>query len=150
MSCVCDLTKEKTECLCQSLITGKSTANEPVDLMRSRYVAFATGKVDYLYATSSKALQQQLTINELKESCDNTQFIGLEIIEHNDDWVEFKADYLVDDILSCIHETSQFIKEGATWKYDNGVLHPSEQIKVKRNDLCPCGSNKKFKKCHQK
>lgn len=118
--------------------------------MRSRYVAFATGKVEYLYATSSKALQKQLTINELKDSCDNTQFIGLEIIDYNNDWVEFKADYLVDDILSCIHETSQFIKEGDTWKYDSGVLHPSEQTKVKRNDLCPCGSDKKFKKCHMK
>ena len=39
---------------------------------------------------------------------------------------------------------SSFIKEDGTWKYLDGELYNS---KIERNESCPCGSGKKFKKC---
>lgn len=150
MNCVCDLNLLKNDCICQALINKQRKAVSPVELMRSRYVAFATGEADYLFETSSKALQQMLTVQKLQESCDSTQFIGLEIIDHNEDSVEFKAKYLVDSLFGIIHETSKFIKEDDNWKYDTGTLHPTVDVNIKRNDICPCGSDKKFKKCHMK
>lgn len=149
-NCVCDLNALQQDCCCASLINGQASAEKPVELMRSRYVAFATGEVDYLYSTSSLNLKKQLTIQDLQDSCDNTTFVGLEVLEYEKDLVEFKASYLVGDIFSCIHETSKFIYEDTGWKYDSGIMHASPEIRIKRNDLCPCGSNKKFKKCHMK
>jgi uncharacterized protein YecA (UPF0149 family) len=40
--------------------------------------------------------------------------------------------------------TVDFVKEDAA---TGGVAHPIHQA-AGRNDPCPCGSGKKFKKCH--
>jgi SEC-C motif-containing protein len=45
-----------------------------------------------------------------------------------------------------------FIREADGWKFEDGDLVPEKPIvreapKVGRNDPCPCGSGKKYKKC---
>lgn len=41
-----------------------------------------------------------------------------------------------------LHERSRFLKIDDCWFYIDGV-----QPKVGRNDPCPCGSGRKYKKC---
>jgi SEC-C motif domain protein len=50
------------------------------------------------------------------------------------------------------HELAQFKNENGTWFFwDGGPPKPKQFIrqapKTGRNDPCPCGSGKKFKKC---
>ena len=47
--------------------------------MRSRYSAFALNHVEYLWRTSSTALQKTLTLDALAETCETFDFIALEI-----------------------------------------------------------------------
>ena len=144
--CCCGLSFTYSNC-CELLHNGQK-ANTPEALMRSRYSAFAKSKVDYLWFTSSAALQNGLTKADLKSTCDAYDFVKLEVINAVDDQVEFIASMIIDNELHQIHEVSQFILEDDDWKYDAGNLRPTPVIKIGRNDLCPCGSDKKFKKCH--
>lgn len=132
---------------CQPLHTG-SVANSPEQLMRSRYSAFALANTDYLLQTSSEQLKKNLSQEELAQTCETFEFISLQVISAQDAQVEFVANLLLGDELHPLHETSSFIKQGQEWKYDTGVLHHTETVKLGRNDKCPCGSNKKFKQCH--
>lgn len=66
--------------------------------------------------------------------------------------VEFKAYYTdkKSGIDSIHHEKSTFLKSKGQWFYLNGKINPPEtnlMKKVSRNDPCPCGSGKKYKKC---
>ena len=49
------------------------------------------------------------------------------------------------------HENAYFKKIDGNWMYEVGDVKPMtvvrEGAKVGRNDPCPCGSGKKFKKC---
>lgn len=132
---------------CQPLHSG-SVANTPEQLMRSRYSAFALANTEYLLQTSSEQLQRNLSQQELLQTCEAFQFISLQVISAQGSQVEFIAQLLLNDELHPLHETSSFIKQNEHWKYDTGVLHPTDIINLGRNDKCPCGSNKKFKQCH--
>ena len=81
----------------------------------------------------------------LKWSKSNT-WIKLEVLNSSDKIVEFKAYYLDEKLNATIHhEKSTFKKEGTVWFYVDGDL--KSQAKVGRNDPCPCGSGKKYKRC---
>ncbi|MBT4699861.1 MAG: hypothetical protein HOB79_02200, partial [Rhodospirillaceae bacterium] len=49
------------------------------------------------------------------------------------------------------HERSDFKREQGQWVYTGGQMNPRGEPrrvqKVGRNEPCPCGSGKKFKKC---
>ena len=147
-SCLCK--SKEVACPCQDIISGQRKADNPLQLMRSRYVAFATGASGYLYQTSSSKLKLELTESDLKAACESCKFIGLAIVEATDTAVEFKADFIADGYLQQIHEQSYFVIEDDDWKYDSGELFDTPIIKIERNEQCPCGSGKKFKKCHAK
>ncbi len=64
--------------------------------------------------------------------------------------VEFKAYSTFKGEPQVLHERSKFLKEDGQWFYvagqhKNPVITTSE--KIGRNDVCPCGSGKKYKKC---
>ncbi|MGN5267109.1 YchJ family metal-binding protein [Aeromonas dhakensis] len=46
----------------------------------------------------------------------------------------------------CLHERSRFVRHQGRWVYTDGEQDPAP-LRVGRNDPCPCGSGKKFKKC---
>lgn len=144
--CPCCSGKNYSTC-CQILHNGGSAQN-PEQLMRSRYSAFALGISDYLLHTSSTELRANLTQEELAQTCQAYRFISLEILSANDDKVEFVANLLHGDELHPLHETSHFVHQNKLWKYDSGVLYDTQVVKLKRNDKCPCGSGKKYKQCH--
>ena len=110
----------------------------PEELMRSRYDAFVREDWEYLAKTSVHQ-----TLDELKGSLP-IKWLKLNVIDANDDVVEFKAYYKESDKIHILHEKSRFIKENDIWKYLDGEVYNS---KIERNESCPCGSGKKFKKC---
>jgi SEC-C motif-containing protein len=147
MLCFCKSGESFSNC-CEALLSGKTPADTCEQLMRSRFSAFASGNASYLLATSSDDLAKSLTEKELIETCNTFSFVHLDVLNHDQDTVEFIAHLLLGDQHHQIHERSHFIKQNGNWKYDTGELSDTPIIKLNRNDLCPCQSGKKFKKCH--
>ena len=72
----------------------------------------------------------------------------------NDDegYVEFIAHYSANGQTVEHHEHSYFKRLDGEWKFidgeiESGVPYVREEPKIGRNDPCPCGSGKKYKKC---
>lgn len=118
--------------------------------MRSRYTAYVLGKEDYLLTTwdpstrpDSLSLQEnqvkwlKLTIHsamrDIPADCDMGE-------------VDFSAEFLDQDQLCTLRETSRFMRHTGLWYYVDGSCRISRE-KVGRNGPCPCGSGKKFKRC---
>ena len=116
--------------------------------MRSRYTAFALGEAGYLRETwHADHRPDDLAIDP------RIRWLGLEILsssEHGDRaQVEFEARFLLDGRVDAIHENSDFVLTGERWLYTRGEqLRPRfTPWKPGRNENCPCGNGRKFKRC---
>ena len=126
--------------------------------MRSRYSAYVVGDVDYLQKTSAGEALMRFDRADLKRSIQATEWLGLEILEtmdgrEGDDsgTVTFKAHFRENGKAGTLSERSEFRRIGCAWHYFRGDVDISAGRPVTsagRNDPCPCGSGKKFKKCH--
>lgn len=92
----------------------------------------------------NESLKQPLNLEELDSSSSVTLDIDLESLYYN--MLDAKADYLYtlpqwDGIFS--EEKRREIKKSFQ---DSKTIR--NEVKVGRNDPCPCGSGKKYKKCH--
>lgn len=147
-SCPCGSNKPFSSC-CSPIIEGHSTATTAEQLMRSRYSAYTLAKNKYLvnsWATETRP-------NDLDVENGNIQWLGLEIeecekgrIEDEKGTVTFTARFLSSGHLCQLHEKSRFVQRDHLWYYLDGETE-SSTAKVGRNEPCPCGSEKKYKKC---
>ncbi|MCE7872495.1 SecC motif-containing protein [bacterium CPR1] len=114
--------------------------------MRSRYSAYALGNVDYLLET--QVSQDRAGVERFAREA---RFTGLEVLEAVDDVVEFLATFQVGSERHRLHERSRFELREGRWIYVDGTTPRSGPVRREtgpgRNDPCPCGSGKKFKKC---
>lgn len=110
----------------------------PKELMISRYEAFAAKNWNYLVETSTSQTLQELSVPS------SIEWLKLEVLDDYEDRVEFKAYFKDSGEVGVLHEKSRFVKIDGVWKYADGELYNS---KIERNESCPCGSGKKFKKC---
>jgi len=141
--CICGNNKKYNEC-CGAIIHDNCIAKTPQELMRSRYTAYVEANTDYLYYSSTKESRHPEDAKLIKEFTQSIQWLKLDILNTYQNIVEFKAYYRDNSGIHLLHEKSCFIKENGVWKYKEGELYTS---KVERNEPCPCGSGKKFKKC---
>jgi len=118
--------------------------------MRSRYSAYVMQDRDYLEHTwHSDHRPKDLILD------DGIRWIGLEVIDfqqrEDQATVEFEARLLVAGKVDAVHENSRFVKLQGCWLYTSGdMLLPTFQPwNPGRNEACPCGSGKKFKRCCQ-
>jgi len=116
--------------------------------MRSRYSAFTLGDLAYLEASwHPDYLPADLAID------DSIRWLGLEILSGSQQTeralVEFEARFLRQGRVDAIHESSRFVCEQGRWLYTDGdMLAPTfTPWQPGRNESCPCGSGKKFKRC---
>jgi len=121
-------------------------------LMRSRFTAYVINDYQYILHTYASAKQTHLTIKQLSESAQDTQWLSLEVLGYSSQThtaqVEFKAFYQVDNAYYVMHEISGFILESGKWLYNHGAMQKgSGEFTPERNSQCLCRSGKKFKKC---
>lgn len=140
---------------CEIYHTHHGTAPNAEALMRSRYSAYAMGRYDYVLATYADEYKQGLTETKLAESDKGTKWLSLEVLSAktsgNKATVEFTATSLLEKRFYIMHEISQFTFRDGQWSYTTGDIQPtSGEIKLGRNDLCPCKSGKKVKRCCKK
>lgn len=149
--CYCGKTLKFEQC-CKPIIAGEKSADTAEQLMRSRYSAYCVKECGYIHNTYTNELKAANSEHEISVFAELAVFIGLTVYQHQHDeesaTVHFKAEYLCDGFLCQLEEISDFIIEAGQWRYNNGTIIPHPEVKLGRNDVCPCGSNKKFKKCH--
>jgi len=147
--CPCGSDQSYSDC-CGLYIDAHQLAETPEQLMRSRYTAFTQANIDYIQATMRKAAAKHTDLEQSREWAKSVQWLGLEVLhsefnEHKG-LVEFKAHYSHQDKEHVIHERSLFEQINGKWFY-TGEAPKQNTNKAGRNDPCPCGSNKKYKKC---
>jgi SEC-C motif-containing protein len=121
--------------------------------MRSRYTAYTRKDFGYLVRTWDARTRPDSLHEE-----SGLEWIGLSILntrkglaEDEEGVVEFVARFRVNDMDDQLHEVSRFGKCNGEWFYLDGEAdNPGKPVhapKIGRNEPCPCGSGKKFKKC---
>lgn len=155
--CPCGTGEEYNKC-CAPFIENKMLPDTAEQTMRSRYVAYVLNDMDYIESTHHPKTVKEFDKKESADWSENAQWLGLEILntdkgekEDSEGIVEFACQYEWDGKEKTHHEISEFKKKDGKWYfYDAKLLgQPIERAepKVGRNDPCPCGSGKKFKKC---
>jgi SEC-C motif domain protein len=156
--CPCGSDKPYDKC-CQPVIQDSVSAATAEELMRARYSAFVKTEIDFLYNTVSPAQQSDFSYEDATDWSENSEWQGLEIIDTVDGGpdddkgtVEFIASFKQDDEEIRHHELASFEKIDGKWIFMDGIVPKPKQVrretpKVGRNEPCPCGSGKKFKKC---
>ena len=110
------------EC-CAPLIAGEREAPTAVQLMRSRFTAFAIGAREYLLATWHPSTRP--TSLELDAAM---RWYRLDVIStrgggplDRDGTVEFRAYYRAGAQRGDLHERIRFLRERQGWRYVDGV-----------------------------
>lgn len=118
--------------------------------MRSRYSAYVLGLVDYLLDTTLPAQKNGLDRESISQWSAQSTWLGLEVEsaqllggkpEHA--FVTFTARWHDAAGEHSHRERSAFVQNDGRWYF----IDPTVQLKARRNDACPCGSEQKFKKC---
>ena len=127
-------------------------------LMRARYTAFARHDIDYLEETLTPGTRDDFDRKAIAHWSKSSQWLGLEILsteqgQPGDEtgYVEFVAHFVNEGEQRAHRERSLFKFVDGRWYFFEEANRKNEPI-VKgkqpgRNDPCPCGSGKKFKKC---
>lgn len=156
--CPCNSGNSYDDC-CGAVIGGRRTAATAEALMRSRYSAFAKKEIDYLKESLHPDHRHDYDPVATRQWAENSEWLNLEVVEakggsENDDegTVEFIASYRQKGTRLAHHELGNFKRTRGRWYYTDGKLVTpgtvrNESPKVGRNDPCPCGSGKKYKKC---
>ena len=155
--CPCGSGKPFDQC-CGPVLAGAPAAT-PEALMRSRYTAYV--KRNYLHLRRSLSKEQQADFSEkdAREWAESSEWLGLEVAgteggaeTDQEGAVDFVARFKTAGEERKHVEKARFIREDGRWVYAGMIVPKAEPVrreapKVGRNDPCPCGSGKKFKKC---
>ena len=156
--CPCGSGLELDAC-CGPHLEGKTSAPTAEALMRARYSAHVLKNYQYLVDTTHPKFREGSTAEEIERWSSRLQWDGLEIVHVTEGGeadltgeVQFSAHYSVNGMPQELREDATFRKEDGVWYYVDGYVHPKEPVrraspKIGRNDPCPCGSGKKYKKC---
>lgn len=157
--CPCGSGRTESECCGRFLDAGQKpeTAEE---LMRARYTAHTRVDLDYIAATHDPASREAHDGDVTRRWIARAEWLGLDIRRTEaggpgDDSgvVEFIAHYRERGERRRHHEVAEFRRgEDGNWLFVDGEAPKPETVtqtapKVGRNDPCPCGSGKKYKKC---
>jgi len=146
-TCPCCSGEQYSVC-CEPFLQGNQIPVTAEQLMRSRYCAYVQHNADYLVATWHPEKRHPSLSGLLSESFPGTDWLSLNVTRcnhgshENEAFVTFFARYREKTTIQAIHECSRFLREDQRWYYVDGTAPP-----VGRNDRCPCGSEKKYKKC---
>jgi SEC-C motif-containing protein len=146
------------ETCCGPIIAGEPAATAEA-LMRSRYTAYVRHAYDHLGRSLSSAQRKDYSPDDAKRWSEQSQWIGLKILAtekggpaDKEGLVQFSARFQSEGKEHEHLETAVFTREEGRWVYAGQVQQPGQTVrreapKVGRNDPCPCGSGKKYKKC---
>lgn len=158
VDCPCGSQKPFSEC-CEPYLKGAKKPPTAEALMRARYSAYATQNVDFVLSSHDPEKPDEVDRDSTEQWSKQAEWLGLEIVRttnggegdyHGE--VEFVARYKMRGATVNHRELATFRRHNGDWVFVDGkdiagppVKH--EGPRTGRNDPCPCGSGKKFKKC---
>jgi len=146
------------EACCGPIIAGAAAPTAEA-LMRSRYSAYVKHEYAHLEKSLSAGQRKDFDAADSKRWAESSEWLGLTIhqVEKggvNDDtgMVHFTAKFRTEGKENDHIEAALFTREEGQWVYSGFIQAKGNTVrreapKVGRNDPCPCGSGKKFKKC---
>ncbi|MCW9048273.1 MAG: YchJ family metal-binding protein [Gammaproteobacteria bacterium] len=149
-TCPCGSKINALDC-CLVFINGQRLADNAELLMRSRYTAYVLDNEKYILKTWHSSQRP----SKLGQDA-SLEWHGLRVLKsspgkNNEAFVEFIAGFSNEGKKGQMHERSRFIREKGVWFYVDGEqVESNTQRNLKmpgRNEVCYCGSGKKFKKC---
>ena len=160
--CPCCSGAEFARC-CEPFLSGTRSPETAEQAMRARYTAYTRADIDYLMSTLHPDNREEGDEESAKQWAADSEWLGLEVVAtergaagDDEGLVEFVARYRDrKGVVHAHHERSLFVRQDGRWVFREGAT-PSQApmrrdgAKVGRNDPCPCGSGKKFKKCCEK
>jgi SEC-C motif domain protein len=157
-ACPCG-TEATYDACCAPIHRDIQQAATALQLMRARYSAFVKCDIDFLHDSLARELRgdfDRVTASAWAKS----EWLGLEVLGHeagagtdSEGQVEFVARFRLRGVLQKHHERARFLREDGAWRYNDGELVGETQApvvagpRIGRNEPCPCGSGKKYKKC---
>jgi SEC-C motif-containing protein len=127
--CPCGSQKKFKKC-CRVFHYGENPGNA-LELMKSRYSAYAANDSDYIIKTTHRdnkdyTSDEQKWKESIHDFVDHTEFKGLEILnfEEGEDtaYVTFKASLFQGAIDVSFTEKSKFVKVHDLWLYHSGEI----------------------------
>lgn len=136
--CPCGSGQRYSEC-CKPLHKGAREAEDAVQLMRSRYAAYAMKEAAYLWKTlapnhEDRQRPEAEVLKEIRHSASTFRYMGLNILDSRPPNAEgvaqvlFHARIFHDGRNVSFVERSEFIHAGTGWRYWRGTLKPISQI----------------------
>ena len=115
--------------------------------MLSRYTAYSRANIEYIQKTMRGKAADNYDANNARAWASSVQWLGLTVIDaptpsDKMGTVTFFARFSENGSNQFIFEKSHFEKINDEWFYTQGAT-----VKINRNESCPCGSGKKFKRC---
>lgn len=126
-------------------------------LLEARYDAFLKGDVDFIIESHHPENRESLDRSSLESWSKESQWGGLTIenVEEGPEttFITFTVRYTRGAETVNHRERAEFRLSDGKWFYFDSEFPKPKTIKreaeaVGRNDPCPCGSGKKYKKCH--
>ncbi len=156
--CPCGSNMVFDQC-CGPLLSGERNPPTAEALMRARYSAFAKAEIDFLTESLHPAHRHDHDAAATRRWVQNSEWLDLEILscdaggeQDEEGMVEFIATFKEKGAVRRHHERSIFSKKNGRWYFVEGSMVTTdtqvrESPKIGRNESCPCGSGKKYKKC---
>jgi SEC-C motif-containing protein len=127
--------------------------------MRSRYSAYARGEIGHLRSSLHPGKRSDFDEKSTRAWAESSKWHKLDIVEtvaggpeDTEGQVRFTATFSEGGVKREHSEQASFMREDGIWYFLEGKVLPPKQVvreapKVGRNEPCPCGSGKKYKKC---
>ena len=129
--------------------------------MRARYTAYVKDEIAFLGDSLTEEQRSDFSEQDTRQWAENSEWLGLKIVsteegsaDDNVGMVEFVARFRAKKggAEQAHHEKARFRKIGGAWYYDGFIPSKGHTVrretpKTGRNEPCPCGSGKKFKRC---
>jgi SEC-C motif-containing protein len=161
-ACACGSGAEFALC-CEPFLTGAAIPDTAEKAMRARYTAYTRVDVPYLMASLHPSKKEAADEESARRWASSSEWLGLQVVatqgggpRDTEGVVQFTARFRDrKGDAHTHHEVASFVKEDGRWLFMEGQApEPVQQVrttpKIGRNDPCPCGSGKKFKKCCEK
>lgn len=124
--CPCTSKRPYAAC-CQPFLEGGKLPPTAVQLMRSRFTAYALGRVDYLITTTAEAKRAEIDREDLARYCASISCVSLKIVTTEQGGagdeagvVKFHASLSSGGKRHLHIERSTFVREEGAWRYVDG------------------------------
>jgi len=135
-----------------------AAARTPEELMRARFTAHCQRNYPFLVESTHPEHRDGVSEEEIAQWAGHVNWTELEVhsaspgATDDEGQVSFTARFTIKDTPQELREDASFVREDGRWFYVDGHVHGQEPYRregprVGRNDPCPCGSGKKYKKC---